>query len=117
MKMLGHAARVGTLRGSPGWCWWSQCLAALATLSACQASTIANQGKGADALPRRETQVTHAVCDIEGSTLKLLDANGDGRADVIVARAGTGLCHAYDLNLDGGIDSWVYTDGAGRLVR
>ncbi len=117
MKMLGHAARRSRACGLTRWCRMLPGLVGVSTLWGCGVSTLSNQNEGAAALPRRDTQVTHAACDIDGSGAKLLDANGNGRADVIVGQADSGQCQAYDLNLDGGIDSWVYRDNAGRVVR
>lgn len=129
MKMLGHTAPLRGGRRAGGSGRWSDLVSAvglgctlgfvcaLGLVSACQGSILATAGTGADALPRRDTRVTHAPCDLQGPTEKLLDANGDGRADVITVRPDGGRCVAYDLNLDGGVDSWVYEDAAGRMVR
>jgi hypothetical protein len=47
-----------------------------------------------------------------------MDANGDGRPDLIIVRnGGREVCRAADLNFDGVMDSWVYLDANGKVRR
>jgi hypothetical protein len=66
----------------------------------------------------RDVRVVHEDCDTSGGGAEKLDANGDGRADVVVVRSGSrDVCRAYDLNLDGKVDVYSYYDDAGRVRR
>lgn len=66
----------------------------------------------------RDVRVVHEECDTSSGSAEKLDANGDGRADVVVVRSGSrDVCRAYDLNLDGKVDVYAYYDSAGRLRR
>lgn len=67
---------------------------------------------------QRDTEITHEECDIEGEAAAKLDANGDGKPDVIQVRdGGREVCRALDLNFDGRIDSWIYYEADGRVRR
>jgi hypothetical protein len=81
-----------------------------------------NSGAGAknadEAKQQRDTRVLHENCDIESGAAERLDANGVGRADLTILRnAGRELCRAADFNFDGIVDTWSYSDRAGRLRR
>lgn len=66
----------------------------------------------------RDVRVVHEDCDITSGSAEKLDANSDGRPDVVVVRSGgREECRAVDLNLDGKVDVWSYNDSAGRLRR
>lgn len=67
---------------------------------------------------QRDTEIVHEECDIEGSGATRLDANGDGKPDVILVKeGGREVCRALDLNFDGGIDSWIYYAADGQVRR
>lgn len=67
---------------------------------------------------RRDTTITHEECDTEASGAERIDANGDGKPEIVVVRAGgKELCRAVDLNMDGVVDRWSYLDAAGKLRR
>jgi hypothetical protein len=67
---------------------------------------------------RRDTAITHEECDTESSGAERIDANGDGKPDIVVVRqGGKELCRAVDLNMDGVVDRWSYLDAAGKLRR
>jgi hypothetical protein len=71
-----------------------------------------------DDKPRRDTGVEHEPCDIASPAAERLDANADGRADLtIVRQGGREVCRAADINLDGVIDTWSYSDPSGQLRR
>jgi hypothetical protein len=66
----------------------------------------------------RDIRVVHEECDTSGGGAEKLDANADGRADVVIVRSGgREVCRAVDLNLDGTVDVYSYNDSAGRLRR
>ncbi|MCA9593671.1 MAG: hypothetical protein KC776_10185 [Myxococcales bacterium] len=62
-------------------------------------------------MTRRDTRVVHDDCDIKDG--EKLDANGDGKPDVWIAKG----CRAVDLNFDGKIDAYTYFDGSGQVRR
>src|SRR5688572_4656933 len=71
-----------------------------------------------DGRPKRDTRVLHEECDLEASAAERLDANGDGRADMTIVRKGSReLCRAADINFDGVVDTWSYSDPSGQLRR
>lgn len=68
------------------------------------------------ALERRDTEMTHEPCDLQGG--KGLDANGDGRPDIVQVFSGSReTCRAVDINMDTVIDRFVYFDDAGNKRR
>ncbi len=85
-------------------------------LSGCggaQARTGLSEG-----VQHRDTLVEHEPCDVEGKGAELVDANGDGRPDIVIVReGGREVCRAVDLNLDGTFDRWTYLDAEGRVRR
>ncbi|MCA9624534.1 MAG: hypothetical protein KC731_36170 [Myxococcales bacterium] len=65
---------------------------------------------------RRDTEMEHEDCDI--SSGKGLDANGDGRPDIVqVFSGGKETCRAVDINMDTVIDRFIYFDAAGNKRR
>lgn len=81
-----------------------------------------SSGKGANsadnAITTRDTQVVHEKCDVSGSGVEKIDANGDGKVDIsIVRESGRELCRAVDLNFDGVVDAYTYFDSSGQLRR
>jgi hypothetical protein len=69
-------------------------------------------GAATGGVTKRDTAIKHEPCDTASAKEKI-DANNDGRPDIFF----TGDCRAVDLNFDGVIDSYSYTDSAGRLRR
>jgi hypothetical protein len=66
----------------------------------------------------RDVRVVHEACDTSSGGAEKLDANGDGRADLVIVRSGSrDVCRAYDLNLDGKVDVYSYYDDSGRVRR
>ncbi len=80
--------------------------------TACGGGAGAGGGAASGGVTRRDTTIKHEPCDTESAKEKI-DANGDGRPDIFIV----GDCRAVDLNFDGVIDSYSYTDSAGRLRR
>lgn len=66
----------------------------------------------------RDTRIVHEDCAIDSPSAERLDANGDGKADVVTVRDGNrDKCRAADLNFDGNMDSFVYFDPEGKIRR
>lgn len=92
--------------------WTVLCGAAFFLLSVgCSGSATAG-GATTGGVTKRDTTITHEACDIAKASEKI-DANSDGRPDIYVV----GPCRAIDLNFDGAIDSYSYSDASGRLRR
>jgi hypothetical protein len=67
---------------------------------------------------QHDTEIVHEDCDIADSGATKLDANGDGRPEVVsVHEDGREACRALDMNFDGTIDSWIYYEADGRVRR
>ena len=82
---------------------------------ACSSTPAANSAAG---VTTRDNEMTHEDCDIAASGAEKLDANGDGRPDVVIVRDdGREACRALDLNFDGAIDSWIYVGSDGKIRR
>lgn len=62
----------------------------------------------------RDTRIAHEECAIDSASAERLDANGDGKPDVVTV---AGSCRAVDLNFDGTMDSWVYFGPDGKVRR
>lgn len=74
-------------------------------------------GAATGGITKRDTAIRHEACDIAGAQEKI-DANSDRRPDIYIVREGSReACRAIDLNFDGVIDSYAYTDESGRLRR
>lgn len=79
-------------------------------------------GVGAAKLPEgvRSEAVEHEACGEAGHRVEVLDANGDGKADIKrVYDKGTGkeICRITDLNHDGKPDLYEYYDPSGTIRR
>lgn len=67
---------------------------------------------------RRDTTLRHETCDEQRGEVERLDANGDGRAELIIVReGGREVCRAADLNFDGRTDQWSKAGPDGKLAR
>jgi antitoxin component YwqK of YwqJK toxin-antitoxin module len=68
----------------------------------------------------RSEAVEHEACSESGHRVEILDANGDGKADIKrVYDKGTGkeICRITDLNHDGKPDLYEYYDANGTVRR
>jgi len=97
-------------------------IAAVVGVGVFQCGCTGGSGAGAkgahDGLTRRDTKIVHEACNVSVAGSEKLDANGDGRADVTVVRAGgREKCRSVDLNFDGTVDVWSYMDDRGRVRR
>jgi hypothetical protein len=67
---------------------------------------------------KRDTRIVHEPCDTGSAEAVKVDANGDGKPDIIhVMRNGKEVCRAVDLNMDGAMDAFIYYDDQGRERR
>jgi hypothetical protein len=91
-------------------------LSGLALLGCSQSLAVGAQT--ADGKPiKRSTEIVHEPCDTS-SAGERLDANGDGKPEVLIVYAGgRELCRSVDLNFDGTVDLWVYRDPQGQVRR
>ncbi len=84
-------------------------------LGACNGNTPDPNAPNA-ALERRDTEMEHEPCDLSDG--KGIDANGDGRPDIVQVFSGSReTCRAVDINMDTVIDRYVYFDGSGAKRR
>jgi hypothetical protein len=89
---------------------------ALLVIAAGAQLACGHDAKSAADVTRRDTRIVHEACNVGAG--EKVDANGDGRPDVIIVKSGgLELCRAVDLNFDGSIDAWVYNDGSGQIRR
>jgi hypothetical protein len=95
--------------------WWL--LATFVALSAC-----GGKKKGAtsaeDIRAQRETKISLEKCDTASAGAEGLDANGDGRPDVVRVKQGAReVCRTTDLNFDGKIDRTTFFDAQQKVRR
>jgi hypothetical protein len=75
-------------------------------------------GANGPGLGHRDTGIHHQACDIASKNAQAIDANNDGRADLImVMEGGREVCRAADLDFDGKVDVWTYFDASGKITR
>lgn len=94
--------------------WWL--LATVVALCAC-----GGKKKGAtsaeDIRAQRETKIALEKCDTASASAENIDANGDGRPDVVRVKQGSReVCRTADLNFDGKVDRTTFFD-SGQKVR
>jgi hypothetical protein len=103
-----------TLLSCPRW-FGSACVFAALLQSGCSHNQSARNG---GAVQERDTRLVHEDCPVSSSGAEQLDANGDGKPDVVrVKDGGREVCRSVDLNFDGVPDSWVYFDSNGKVRR
>lgn len=95
--------------------WWL--LATVVALSAC-----GGKKKGAtsadDVRTQRETKIVLEKCDTASDRAEKIDANGDGRPDIVrVKQGGREVCRTVDLNFDGKIDRTTFFDENQKIRR
>lgn len=67
---------------------------------------------------RRDTRISHQPCAIESGSAQKMNVGGDARPDIIAVQSGGHeVCRYVDMNFDGVVDSWVYSDPAGQVSR
>lgn len=85
-------------------------------------SACGGKKKGAasaeDARVERETKIVLEKCDVLSKSSEKIDANGDGKPDIVKVKAGSReSCRTADLNFDGKIDRTTFFDKAGKVRR
>ncbi len=89
----------------------------LSTVACAKSATVGANTSG-DGPIRRDTRIVSEECDGDAAGAEKLDANGDGKPDVIIVRAGSReVCRKVDLNFDGKWDSITFFDDAGQIRR
>ncbi|MCH2109311.1 MAG: hypothetical protein MK135_08275 [Polyangiaceae bacterium] len=72
----------------------------------------------ADIRAYRDTEIVLENCSIESEEAIALDANADGRPEVVRVMDGDReLCRVVDLNLDGKVDRTTFFDDLGKVRR
>lgn len=96
-----------------------QAVSALVLLGAsCSSPDPTNARANSPTGGERDTEIKHEPCDGSSSSAKRIDANADGKPDIIhVMSGGKEVCRIVDLNLDGAIDAFIYYDSAGNERR
>jgi hypothetical protein len=91
-------------------------VALLGVLVACSADPDAKSAGGPGR--ERETELKHEPCDVDASSAKKIDVNGDGKPDITHVMSGSReACRVVDLNLDGAVDAFIYYDDKGQERR
>ncbi len=105
-QLIGAGALLTTLVGA----------SALGT-AGCEASETLMSGARDPSLVRN-TAIVHEPCDTKSSQAQALDANLDGKPEVVrVYRGGTEVCRVSDLNGDGKPNMYEYFAQDGKTVR
>jgi hypothetical protein len=95
--------------------WWM--LAAVPLLIGCGGKKKGAQSAD-DVRTKRDTEVKLEKCDVASAGAETVDANGDGKPDVIkVMSGGREVCRVVDLNFDGRTDRTTFFDGAKKIRR
>lgn len=80
------------------------------------------KNKGAESVvdgrSKRDTAVVQEKCDIASKGAVSVDANGDGKPDIVqVKSGGREVCRTADLNFDGRLDRITFFDANGKIRR
>ena len=71
-----------------------------------------------DVRAQRATEIALEKCDVTSKAAEAVDANGDGKPEVVsVKEGGRVVCRTADLNFDGKTDRTTYYDAAGKVRR
>ncbi len=86
----------------------------------CSSGPTGGAGQGAQmatGMPR-DVEMKHEPCALDSSQRQIIDADNDGRPDIVrVFEAGREVCRAVDINLDGIVDTYIYYDAQGLTAR
>jgi hypothetical protein len=92
------------------------CLLSLLAIGCGKKTTDVNSAE--DARQFRETTPKFEACDVQSKSTEQVDANGDGKPEMIRVLSGKGeLCRTMDLNFDGRIDRTTFFDESGKERR
>jgi len=90
----------------------------LATLTLGCGKKATETKSAADARQHRETKIQLETCAGSGSSSDAIDANGDGKPEIVRSLKGSvEMCRTVDLNFDGQVDRTVFYDGQGKERR
>ncbi len=90
----------------------------LATLTLGCGKKAGETKSAADTRQRRETKIELEACVGSGSSSESIDANGDGKPEIVRALKGkVEVCRTVDLNFDGRVDRTVFYDEKGKERR
>jgi hypothetical protein len=85
---------------------------------ACGGAAAESSGANAPEVTRRDIRISHQDCDVNGAGAEKINVGGDSRPDIVVVRSGGHeVCRSVDMNFDGVVDSWIFTDAAGNVTR
>jgi hypothetical protein len=94
----------------------SMAIVVAALAAGCNGNGADPKNPNAPSVEKRDTAIEHEDCDLESG--KGLDANGDGRPDIVKVYSGNKeICRAVDINMDAIIDVYIYYDDAGQTRR
>ena len=83
-----------------------------------KASTATQTSEVSAETEKRDVEIAHEDCPLTSSQAQSLDANLDGRPEIVtVFDGGRPICRAVDINLDGIIDVFIYFDPTGQPRR
>jgi hypothetical protein len=92
-------------------------VAAVAAATGCGGESANSAGPAKPGeVTHRDIRIVHQDCPI--ASAEKINVGGDAKPDLfIVTSGGREVCRGLDLNFDGVIDSYVYRDGSGNVVR
>src|SRR5262245_39705937 len=96
---------------------FSSFVVAVTLLVACSSSEAGSKSNNPSG-NERDTRIVHEPCDGESKSAQRIDANGDGKPDIVHVMSGSReVCRIVDLNLDGAVDAFIYYDERGQERR
>lgn len=94
------------------------CLSMAGAVVSCSGTSGEANDPSKEGSAKRDTEITHEDCDLSDSDAQVLDADANGRPEIVrVFDGGREVCRAVDINRDTLIDVFVYFDDQGRERR